>query len=125
MIKFTKTNGPMAQLGARLNGIEKVEGSSPSGSTSKHPVPAPGVLFVAEVRSVAFIHRLKNTEATETYRKHRIFSNLRNLWFFLSRSSKPSAQRAGEGVSPAQVPLPSATRLNSPAASPLEGLPRR
>ncbi len=25
--------GPVAQLGARLNGIEKVEGSSPSGST--------------------------------------------------------------------------------------------
>ena len=28
-----KINGPMAQLGARLNGIEKAEGSSPSGST--------------------------------------------------------------------------------------------
>ncbi len=26
--------GPIAQLGARLNGIEKVEGSNPSGSTS-------------------------------------------------------------------------------------------
>jgi hypothetical protein len=25
--------GPMAQLGARLNGIEEVEGSNPSGST--------------------------------------------------------------------------------------------
>ena len=25
--------GPMAQLGARLNGIEKVAGSSPAGST--------------------------------------------------------------------------------------------
>ena len=25
--------GPIAQLGARLNGIEKVEGSNPSGST--------------------------------------------------------------------------------------------
>jgi hypothetical protein len=25
--------GPVAQLGARLNGIEEVEGSSPSGST--------------------------------------------------------------------------------------------
>ena len=26
----------MAQLGARLNGIEKVEGSNPSGSTDEH-----------------------------------------------------------------------------------------
>jgi hypothetical protein len=26
-------SGPIAQLGARLNGIEKVEGSNPSGST--------------------------------------------------------------------------------------------
>jgi hypothetical protein len=25
--------GPIAQLGARLNGIEKAEGSNPSGST--------------------------------------------------------------------------------------------
>jgi hypothetical protein len=28
-----KRHGPIAQLGARLNGIEKVEGSNPSGST--------------------------------------------------------------------------------------------
>jgi hypothetical protein len=27
--------GPIAQLGARLNGIEKAEGSNPSGSTEK------------------------------------------------------------------------------------------
>ena len=27
--------GPIAQLGARLNGIEKAEGSNPSGSTKK------------------------------------------------------------------------------------------
>ena len=27
------TGGPMAQLGARLNGIEKVVGSNPTGST--------------------------------------------------------------------------------------------
>ena len=27
--------GPIAQLGARLNGIEKAEGSNPSGSTIK------------------------------------------------------------------------------------------
>lgn len=27
--------GPIAQLGARLNGIEKVEGSNPSGSTQR------------------------------------------------------------------------------------------
>ena len=27
--------GPIAQLGARLNGIEKAEGSNPSGSTTK------------------------------------------------------------------------------------------
>mgnify|MGYP007134647821 CR=1 FL=1 len=27
--------GPIAQLGARLNGIEKVEGSNPSGSINK------------------------------------------------------------------------------------------
>ncbi len=26
-------NGPIAQLGARLNGIEEAEGSNPSGST--------------------------------------------------------------------------------------------
>ena len=32
--RITVTNhGPIAQLGARLNGIEKVEGSNPSGST--------------------------------------------------------------------------------------------
>ena len=30
-----KPQGPIAQLGARLNGIEKVEGSNPSGSTTK------------------------------------------------------------------------------------------
>ena len=30
-----KSFGPRAQLGARLNGIEKVEGSNPSGSTGK------------------------------------------------------------------------------------------
>ena len=29
----TYVQGPMAQLGARLNGIEKVAGSSPAGST--------------------------------------------------------------------------------------------
>jgi hypothetical protein len=31
----TKLLGPIAQLGARLNGIEEVEGSNPSGSTRK------------------------------------------------------------------------------------------
>ena len=31
----TKSLGPIAQLGARLNGIEEVEGSNPSGSTTR------------------------------------------------------------------------------------------
>ena len=35
MSKINKLLGPIAQLGARLNGIEKVEGSNPSGSTER------------------------------------------------------------------------------------------
>ena len=38
--------GPMAQLGARLNGIEEVEGSNPSGSTVRNGRLAPSVLQV-------------------------------------------------------------------------------
>jgi hypothetical protein len=33
-LKSKIEKGPIAQLGARLNGIEKVEGSNPSGSTN-------------------------------------------------------------------------------------------
>ena len=36
----------MAQLGARLNGIEEVEGSNPSGSTVRNGRLAPSVLQV-------------------------------------------------------------------------------
>ena len=33
-VEYTPSLGPMAQLGARLNGIEKVVGSNPTGSTN-------------------------------------------------------------------------------------------
>jgi hypothetical protein len=33
-MNITNQSGPIAQLGARLNGIEEVEGSNPSGSTT-------------------------------------------------------------------------------------------
>ncbi len=35
----------MAQLGARLNGIEEVEGSNPSGSTEAEESAAPNLSF--------------------------------------------------------------------------------
>ena len=35
LITQNKLNGPIAQLGARLNGIEKAGGSNPPGSTNK------------------------------------------------------------------------------------------
>ena len=44
--------GPMAQLGARLNGIEEVEGSNPSGSTVRNGRLAPSVLQVYNVLKV-------------------------------------------------------------------------
>ena len=44
--------GPMAQLGARLNGIEEVEGSNPSGSTVRNGRLAPSVLQVYNASKV-------------------------------------------------------------------------
>jgi hypothetical protein len=49
--------GAVAQLGARLDGIEEVEGSNPFGSTisdpaGAHPVPDPGVVAANLTRPV-------------------------------------------------------------------------
>ena len=55
----------MAQLGARLNGIEEVEGSNPSGSTpTKAPVLVTGVFLTAKAGVVGYLleswgHRVK------------------------------------------------------------------
>ena len=42
--KLITEKGPIAQLGARLNGIEKVEGSNPSGSTKSNSKVTAGVV---------------------------------------------------------------------------------
>ena len=45
-MSVTQSLGPIAQLGARLNGIEKVVGSNPTGSTQPEaPVLKPGFAY--------------------------------------------------------------------------------
>ena len=42
--------GAVAQLGARLNGIQKVSGSNPLSSTKRKPCPKHGFFFCLETK---------------------------------------------------------------------------
>ena len=88
-----KQQGPIAQLGARLNGIEKAEGSNPSGSTKTGQVFDLPEFFGTD-RDIIF------------------------LKFF--RSSRLSRQRAGKARWKPDA-VPAGARLNRTRLTPIKG----